>query len=100
MTGSGLRLLSGELSFSTSATALDSFGIWLRNSEVDEDVLHVGREPIRIVHEVRPELWLLRLRPEVAEREFRGVVERSVRQRVEPPEHGIGRITSRYVPRT
>ena len=49
-TGSGLRLISGEVSFSISvprASALESRGIWLRNSKFSRMSCTLGEKPSR-----------------------------------------------------
>ena len=50
ITGTGLRLTSGEVSFSISeprASALESFGIWLRNSKLSRMSCTLGENPSR-----------------------------------------------------
>ena len=78
ITGSGLRLMSGEVSFSISeprASALERRGIWFAELEVLEDVLDAWREAVEVVLEVGPELLSAGPGSEVLQRELRGVVE-------------------------
>jgi hypothetical protein len=53
--GFGLRLIAGSVNFAISvprASAFDSRGTWLRNSETIEDVLHVGRKAVKVRLEI------------------------------------------------
>jgi hypothetical protein len=69
--------MSGERNFSISvpsASAFDSRGIWLRNSNFSRMSWTFGENPSRIGHEVVSELLLARPRLQVRELEGRGVV--------------------------
>ena len=70
--------MSGAVSFSTSeprASARDRRGIWLRELEVVEDVLDVGRETVEVGFEVGGQLLTAGAGAQVAQGEPGGVVE-------------------------
>ena len=77
-TGFGLRLMSGERSFSISvpsASALERRRDLIAELEFLKYVLDIGRESIEVSLEIRLELLLAGPGLEVAQREFRRVVE-------------------------
>ena len=108
------------------ASARASRGIWLQN----QDVLHVGREPVEVGRETRGELLTVRSGAQVSQGEAGGVVERlpcrlaqggvlldhagvvegrlhvedgllaALQHGVEAAQHGHGQDPSRYFPRT
>ena len=62
ITGSGPRLMSGEVSFSISvprASAFDSFGIWLRNSKLSRMSWTFPEKPSRYASKSARSRWRL-----------------------------------------